>query len=470
MSVQKISALQGCLPGGLLDNGDNFGRSMASIGDLNGDGVSDMAVGAYGGDDGGADRGAVYVVFMNGDGTAMPTVMPTVIHTKHPTEIPTANPTTAIPTTAVPTTTVPTAIPTTAVPTMVPTTPPFLYSCTDTNSFSMPVQPVNDACYPVIYVVGYDNQENACFHKYDNASMASGATIQVPFSGADNCSSMKMDEKHSLNVFISYDGCRSWNHANDITCELNTLVEESAELQAPDFIHIKDNKQKSYDADIEVLSDLHGVSFTVNDTVLDGAALYLNVTLSVDANSTAVLDFISVVLNPKYERLNGPLTLYSDNTIQDPSAAIIQNHGREISFKIEASFFYTAVTLRMLVSFANDTTSRRLFEIQRTLEEEEKPADAVVLVPQVLKIGHGKIGYDMDKIGDSSTIGIGVMGGVLFGVLFLIGGAILFLQIRGSNSGCKRTATNKATYMRLDVEDTYEIGAERTIESTENVA
>ena len=76
----------------------------------------------------------------------------------------------------------------------------------------------------------------------------------------------------------------------------------------------------------------------------------------------------------------------------------------------------------------------------------------------------------MDKIGDSSTIGMGVMGGVLFGVLLLIVGAILFLQIRGSNSGCKGTATKKATYMRLDVEDTYEIGAERTIESTENVA
>ena len=124
----------------------------------------------------------------------------------------------------------------------------------------------------------------------------------------------------------------------------------------------------------------------------------------------------------------------------------------------------------MIVSFANDTTSRKLYKIQRTLQEEEKPADAVVLLPQVLEIGHGKIGYNMDKIGDSSTIGTGVMGGVLFGMLFLIGGAILFLQIRGSNSGCKGTATKKATYMRLDVEDTYEIGAERTIESTENVA
>ena len=329
MSLQKISALQGGFAeaGGLLGNTDYFGSSMALIGDLNGDGVPDLAVGAPWDDLGvpNSNKGAVYVLF-----------------------------------------TIPTEIPT-EVPTEAPTTPPFLYSCTDASSFSVPVQPVNDACYPVIYVFGYDNPENACFYKYDNASMASGATIQVLFSGADNCGSMKMDEKHSLNVFISYVGCRSLNHANDITCELNTLVEESAELQAPDFIHIKDNKQKSYDADIEVLSDLHGVSLTLNDTVLDGAALYLNVTLSVDANSTAVLDFISVVLNPKYERLNGPLTLYSDNAIQDSSAAIIQNHGKEISFKIEAGFFYTAVTLRMLVSFANDTTSRRLFEVQRTL-------------------------------------------------------------------------------------------------------
>ena len=71
MSLQKISALQGGLTeaGGLLDNADYFGGSVAAIGDLNGDGVADLAVGAYADSDGGPARGAVYVLFMNTDGT-----------------------------------------------------------------------------------------------------------------------------------------------------------------------------------------------------------------------------------------------------------------------------------------------------------------------------------------------------------------------------------------------------------------
>ena len=73
MSYQKISSTQGGFAG-LLD-GDYFGWSMASVGDLNGDGVVDLAVGAYADDDGGsntgANRGAVYVLFMNTDGTVM---------------------------------------------------------------------------------------------------------------------------------------------------------------------------------------------------------------------------------------------------------------------------------------------------------------------------------------------------------------------------------------------------------------
>ena len=42
---------------------------------------------------------------------------------------------------------------------------------------------------------------------------------------------------------------------------------------------------------------------------------------------------------------------------------------------------------------------------------EEKFADAVVLLPRVSKIGHGKIGDEKDKIGDSSISGMGIMGG-----------------------------------------------------------
>jgi hypothetical protein len=65
---QKISDTQGGF-GGTLDNGDQFGTSVADIGDLDGDGVTDLAVGASQDDDGGSDRGAVWILFMNSDGT-----------------------------------------------------------------------------------------------------------------------------------------------------------------------------------------------------------------------------------------------------------------------------------------------------------------------------------------------------------------------------------------------------------------
>ncbi|MCH8151464.1 MAG: FG-GAP repeat protein [Planctomycetes bacterium] len=67
-SEQKISDTQGGF-GGTLDNGDQFGTSVANIGDLDGDGVTDLAVGAFADDDGGTDRGAVWVLFMKSDGT-----------------------------------------------------------------------------------------------------------------------------------------------------------------------------------------------------------------------------------------------------------------------------------------------------------------------------------------------------------------------------------------------------------------
>ncbi|MCP4963084.1 MAG: hypothetical protein GY925_27935, partial [Actinomycetia bacterium] len=65
---QKISSTVGGLTGPLNDD-DFFGASTASIGDLDGDGIADIAVGAYSDDDGGTDRGAVYVLFLNADGT-----------------------------------------------------------------------------------------------------------------------------------------------------------------------------------------------------------------------------------------------------------------------------------------------------------------------------------------------------------------------------------------------------------------
>jgi hypothetical protein len=67
-SEQKISDDDGEFDGDLDDN-DEFGHALANIGDLNGDGVTDLAVGVPNDDDGGVDRGAVWILFMNSDGT-----------------------------------------------------------------------------------------------------------------------------------------------------------------------------------------------------------------------------------------------------------------------------------------------------------------------------------------------------------------------------------------------------------------
>jgi len=55
--------------GELLTTGNLFGRSLANMGDLNEDGVTDLAVGAPGDDDDGLDRGAIWVLYLNTDGT-----------------------------------------------------------------------------------------------------------------------------------------------------------------------------------------------------------------------------------------------------------------------------------------------------------------------------------------------------------------------------------------------------------------
>lgn len=67
-SYQKISSTQGGFQGVLVDE-SYFGSSMANLGDMNGDGVQDLAVGATGDDDGGTYAGAVWILFMNSDGT-----------------------------------------------------------------------------------------------------------------------------------------------------------------------------------------------------------------------------------------------------------------------------------------------------------------------------------------------------------------------------------------------------------------
>jgi hypothetical protein len=64
---QKISSDAGGFLGD-LDDDDLFGSAVAGIGDLNGDGVFDMATGVPGDDDGGTDRGAVWVLFLDDRG------------------------------------------------------------------------------------------------------------------------------------------------------------------------------------------------------------------------------------------------------------------------------------------------------------------------------------------------------------------------------------------------------------------
>ncbi|MGH7818692.1 MAG: hypothetical protein ACREQ9_02875, partial [Candidatus Binatia bacterium] len=59
---QKISDPSDGLAGE-LDNLDHFGASVASLGDLDGDGFRDLAVGAPGDDDGHPNHGAVWILF-----------------------------------------------------------------------------------------------------------------------------------------------------------------------------------------------------------------------------------------------------------------------------------------------------------------------------------------------------------------------------------------------------------------------
>ena len=67
-SYQKISNDYGDFTAALADS-DLFGISCSCAGDLNGDSVVDIAVGAYGDDDGGSNHGAVYIIFLETDGT-----------------------------------------------------------------------------------------------------------------------------------------------------------------------------------------------------------------------------------------------------------------------------------------------------------------------------------------------------------------------------------------------------------------
>ncbi len=70
IAQQKISRLFGGLTS-MLDSTDEFGGSIAWMGDMDGfrPSVTTIAVGAVGDDDGGTDRGAVHLLYLNSNGT-----------------------------------------------------------------------------------------------------------------------------------------------------------------------------------------------------------------------------------------------------------------------------------------------------------------------------------------------------------------------------------------------------------------
>jgi|GEM_PF-6826465 len=55
---------------GALAPADRFGRALAGLGDVDGDGIADLVAGTRSDDDGATDAGAAYVLFLNRDGTA----------------------------------------------------------------------------------------------------------------------------------------------------------------------------------------------------------------------------------------------------------------------------------------------------------------------------------------------------------------------------------------------------------------
>ena len=70
-SVKSIVEINDSTENGpTLTNTDLFGHSVENLGDLDGDGVNDLAVGAVNDDEGeGNNRGAVHIIFMKSDGS-----------------------------------------------------------------------------------------------------------------------------------------------------------------------------------------------------------------------------------------------------------------------------------------------------------------------------------------------------------------------------------------------------------------
>lgn len=72
-AASKIGAASGGLPKGTIEAGDMFGYGVAGIGDLDGDGIGDLAITAPNAEPAGgaanANRGALYICFLNANGT-----------------------------------------------------------------------------------------------------------------------------------------------------------------------------------------------------------------------------------------------------------------------------------------------------------------------------------------------------------------------------------------------------------------
>ena len=74
-SVKSTVEINSNTPNGPnLSNADNYGSAIANLGDIDGDGVADIAVGAHGDDTGDNDHGAVHVHFLNANGSVKSTV------------------------------------------------------------------------------------------------------------------------------------------------------------------------------------------------------------------------------------------------------------------------------------------------------------------------------------------------------------------------------------------------------------
>ena len=66
----EVGNNQGGLPSGVIAAGDLFGKYAVGIGDIDNDGIPDIAMSAQLDDDGFTNAGSVYIVFMNSDRSA----------------------------------------------------------------------------------------------------------------------------------------------------------------------------------------------------------------------------------------------------------------------------------------------------------------------------------------------------------------------------------------------------------------